>query len=219
MAQNLATLEQNLAIKREFVGRLSTASRTHAETELKLVQPGQHPMDVARVIESKKTAVKALTSTNEVDMMVTYFLERGKYRDACLFVIGCNTNLRISDILQFRWKDILIDENTARLSDVTIEQKTKKFRRLYYNAAIAEAVWLYREHLGHDCNPDDFMFTSDSTKKCYVPLDCRRRKEDRKTVLQTQPMHTRSAARIIRTAAKELGLYTEDRHVATHSMR
>lgn len=194
--------------------------REGIEARRRVVPKGGDPFQVARELELKKTAVRALDSVDEVDMMVSYFLERGRYRDACLFVLGCNTGLRISDILRFRWRDILIDDDRALIKNLTVETKTQKRKVVYFNAAVAEAVWLYKEHLGRQYNRDDYIFVSEGYKKGYVPMDYRNDDpEERIKTLEVQPLHTRSAARIIRNAAKELGLYTGGRHISSHSMR
>ncbi len=62
-----------------------------------------------------------------------------RFRDAMLMSIGCNLGLRISDILQLRWADILQDDTL-----VIKEKKTGKKRSLRINAALRrEAILAY----------------------------------------------------------------------------
>jgi len=62
-----------------------------------------------------------------------------RFRDAMLMSIGCNLGLRISDILQLRWVDILQDDTL-----VIKEKKTGKKRSLRINAALRrEAILAY----------------------------------------------------------------------------
>lgn len=173
---------------------------------------------VARDVASKETAVRGLESTGEINAMVEYFLSRGRYRDACIFVIGCNTGMRVGDLIEFRWRDIC-DENGVFNTVTKIERKTGKRATYKLNQAVCEMVLLYKAHAAN-YHPDAFMFASDSNRKSHVPPGWRRAAEqERMYAIDVQPMHTRSVARIIREAAKELGLYRDDRHVSSHTMR
>ena len=62
-----------------------------------------------------------------------------RFRDAMLMSIGCNLGLRISDILQLRWDDVLGDDTL-----VLREKKTGKTRALRINSALRkEAILAY----------------------------------------------------------------------------
>ena len=55
-------------------------------------------------------------------------------RDLLLFIIGINTTLRISDILELRVKDVSSDYIEIK------ERKTSKIKRIKVNNSIKEAV-------------------------------------------------------------------------------
>jgi integrase len=60
-------------------------------------------------------------------------------RDHLLFVMGINTGLRVSDLLQLKVKDVMADGKAV--SAITIrEKKTGKQKRFGVNKAVAEAL-------------------------------------------------------------------------------
>ena len=59
----------------------------------------------------------------------------GNPRDLCIFILGINTNLRASDILNIKVKQV---RGTKEL--VLKEKKTGKLRRITLNKAVLEAV-------------------------------------------------------------------------------
>lgn len=59
----------------------------------------------------------------------------GKHRDYLLITMGCYFGLRIGDLRQLRWSDVL-----GKTELVLVEQKTKKVRRVTINAKVTEAV-------------------------------------------------------------------------------
>ena len=68
-------------------------------------------------------------------------------RDLCIFVLGINTNLRASDILSLRVRDVRgKDELVLR------EKKTKKIRRITLNDAVKKVI---ENHLASMSDPDD----------------------------------------------------------------
>ena len=72
------------------------------------------------------------------------------YRDYILFVIGINTGLRISDILQLKVADV-------RGTHIVItEKKTNKHKRFYINEQLRKELNKYIEIM----NNDDYLFQS-----------------------------------------------------------
>jgi len=73
----------------------------------------------------------------------------GNPRDLCIFILGINTNLRASDILNIKVKQVRgADELVLK------EKKTGKVRRITINKAIIEAVKVLlasREYADEDC--------------------------------------------------------------------
>ncbi len=69
----------------------------------------------------------------EAMSLIRHLNEDGKYRNAMLISCGCFLGLRISDILQIRWCDLLNRETL-----VIVEKKTGKERHLKVNEKLAE---------------------------------------------------------------------------------
>lgn len=122
-------------------------------------------------------------------------LKSKNLRDWLMFVIGCNTNLRISDILKLRIGDIISPTGKVRTHIDLIEKKTGKRKRIKLNDKIKDAVTEYVASL-QNYTPEDYLFRS--------------RKGENKPISKVQ------AYRIIKQAAKEAGI---EEHVGTHTMR
>lgn len=54
-----------------------------------------------------------IRTKEEIEKMKEYYLTKKDYRDYTLFVIGINTALRISDLLNLKWYDVY-DTQTRR---------------------------------------------------------------------------------------------------------
>lgn len=184
----------------------------------KAVPDGMHPADKAAEMKKNEKRVDALSSVDEIDKFVTFFLERGRYRDALICVLGCNTGLRISDILWLRWKDIFKDGETTHRRE-TICQKNGKYIEYLVNDAVIEAALLYKQNLGRPYNPDGWIFISEGPRTSHVFMWDRTRKvKVKRRVVEPQPMQTTSVSRLITEAAKKSGLF-DGRRVSTHSFR
>ena len=83
--------------------------------------------------------------------------EDGKYRDALLICVGCNLGLRISDILQLKWYQLL-DSDILQIT----EKKTSKGRSLKINNYLhSQALLAYEELCIEDKNR--FIFVAWNT--------------------------------------------------------
>ncbi|MBQ3941291.1 MAG: tyrosine-type recombinase/integrase [Bacteroidales bacterium] len=75
----------------------------------------------------------------------------GHHRDALLVASGCYLGLRVSDLLQLRWMDLLTDELVLK------EQKTGKTRTLRVAASLQKFAASCRRALGGP-SADSFVF-------------------------------------------------------------
>ena len=96
-------------------------------------------MEVVQPIRSKETITRF---KNE--------LLHKSYRDYILFVIGINTGLRISDILQLKVEDV------RRTHIVITEKKTNKHKRFFINEQLRKELNMYIKGM----NNDDYLFPS-----------------------------------------------------------
>lgn len=181
-----------------------------------MIARGDHPTEVCKQFEADSKSTKNFDSRDEVDAFVAYFLKRHRYRDALMVVIGCNMGLRISDIIMLRWKDIAQDVYK------TIMKKTGEPITLPINQAVKEAAALYKLSMKREYDPDGYIFVSEGPRSGYVPPHRRIKGQKLMEGDQTdviQPLRTESASRIMTKAAKEAGLWREDRKISTHAFR
>lgn len=89
---------------------------------------------------------------NEAMTLIDRMAADGRHRDALLIAAGCYLGLRVSDLLQLRWSDLLSAEITL------IEKKTGKQRSLRVAERLQKFAASTRKALG---NPaiDAFVFT------------------------------------------------------------
>lgn len=185
----------------------------------KKVPEDMHPVDYAVAQKEKEKKVEEFASIEELDAFVDFFLRNRRYRDALLTVFGCNTGLRISDILWMRWKDIYENESTFRNHNWTIAQKGAKMQMMVINEAVKQAAQLYRDNLDRPWRMDDWIFISESGRGCYTKMrDRKKPREERAAQVERQPMLVTSACHLMTKAAKDSGLF-EGRRISTHSLR
>lgn len=142
---------------------------------------------------SKTYPIKEMEQINELK---NYFLEKGEIRNYALVVIGLNTSLRISDILNLQWKDIYnFKTGTYRQHICLVEQKTHKNNMIAINGAAISALEIYKESLT-ELEPDTYIFKS--------------------RVGRNRPISRNRAFNIIKGAAEELGM---ESNIACHSLR
>jgi len=85
-------------------------------------------------LKNQSTTCTAL-QWNDAIKLLNHLMEIGQYRFALLFGIGFYSGLRISDILNLTWIQII---NTSTI--VIREKKTKKLRKIYLNDKLQELI-------------------------------------------------------------------------------
>lgn len=91
---------------------------------------------------------------SEAMLLVNRMYDDGRYRDCLLIATGCYLGLRISDLLQLRWRDLLSDEFALT------EMKTGKERHLRVNAALQKIAQSCRKALGRP-SEDAYIFVAE----------------------------------------------------------
>ncbi|MFE8700066.1 tyrosine-type recombinase/integrase [Cytobacillus sp. FJAT-54145] len=117
-------------------------------------------------------------------------LKEQSIRDYLLFVMGINSGLKISEILNLKINDMMDDHGKVKKF---LELDTKVEIPIYINPKVKQALSLYVSSVSPE--QDDFLFKSSKTN---------------------QPITRQQAYRIINKAAKSVGL---DGKIGTHSMR
>ena len=89
-----------------------------------------------------------LKNKEDIQKLKNYFYRKKEYRNYPLITVGLNTALRISDILYLKWKDVYQEEQQNFYSHIYVkEQKTQKNTIILLNAAVKDALLLYKESL------------------------------------------------------------------------
>jgi len=174
-------------------------SRRRLSSELML--PAEEEVIVELANEHTSEPIKRI---GDIDMISEYLIANERYRDNMLFIVGINFGLRVSDLIQLRFAQLINDNLTFKTTFPILEKKTRntrKVRRNRYitiNDAVMDAITLYLEH--NQCKLDDFMFRSESNNGSNA----------------NKPITRKTVDEILKGIAKDLSL---DNKMATHSMR
>lgn len=163
--------------------------------------PAQEEVHIEIANEHTAEPIKSL---DDIERFSKYLISNGRYRDNMLFIVGINFGLRVSDLLQLRFTQLINDDLSFKTTFPILEKKTKNTRKvrrnryLTINDAVMDAVTLYLEHT--QCKLDDYMFRSESNRGSNI----------------NKPMSRMSVDRILKEVASTLHL---DVKIATHTMR
>ena len=120
--------------------------------------------------------VQPIRDKDKIEAMKRALLDSG-YRDYMLFVVGINTGLRISDLLQLQVADV------RDKTHVTItEGKTEKTKRFFLNPQLREEIVNYIQGMGDE----EYLFQSQKG--------------------ENRPISRVQAYRVLSKAAKAVGL-------------
>ena len=146
-----------------------------------------------------------IKSLEDIERISNWYLERRRYRDNMMFILGINFGLRISDLLTLRFSHLIGDDLKFKKTFPILEKKTKNTRKVRknryvtINQAVIDAVTLYLTNTPNVCL-SDYLFRSVSRNGSNV----------------NRPIRRYSAERVLKEAADALCL---DCHVATHTLR
>lgn len=137
-----------------------------------------------------------LKRKEDIKKLENYFYQKKEYRNYLLVVMGLNTALRISDLLQIKWTDVYNKETRQFFHHVhLIEQKTGKRTIILLNSTVKQALKEYGRRI--EKNTDSpFIFFSPQKPE--------------------QPLSRIQAYRIIQRAIKELDIHGQ---ISCHSLR
>ena len=163
-------------------------------------------------------AAQPIKSAKDIIRISQYFLDSGKYRDNMLFIVGINFGLRISDILELRFCDLINPDFTFKDYVTIFEKKTRTTRKkpknriITINSCVRDAIITYLSNTP-EVSLSDYMFTNESRNKKYTLQQ--RNEVSGKNNLST-PMTHQAVDLIIKNATKAIGLQG---NYATHTLR
>ena len=107
--------------------------------------------------ESQMNYVEPIRSLDDIELMSSYLKDWNK-RNYILFIVGINTGLRISDIVELRVHDI------RGWYIVKRERKTKKVQKIRMNVKFKKELMDYVK----DMKPNDYLFKSRNGKNKHI---------------------------------------------------
>ena len=133
---------------------------------------------------------------DELKNFIAYYeVAHPNIRNYTMIILGLYTALRISDVLNLKWKDVYYFEKDCFLDHLLIhEQKTGKVNEIALNSHVIKALDCYRKTRKPDA--EDYIFSKPTTP--------------------AHPLCRSQAYRIVRRAADETLCVT---HVSCHSLR
>lgn len=120
-------------------------------------------------------------------------LFKKSYRDYMLFVVGINTGLRVSDLLNLKVSDV-----RERTHILIKEKKTGKIKRFLINEKLKIEIDEYLKYLNVEKDQDEYLFLSRKYKKT-----------------NPRPLSRNQAWHNLKTVAEKVGI----EEFGTHSMR
>ena len=134
---------------------------------------------------------------DEIESLKEYFCSKNEIRNYVLIVMGVNTALRISDLLQLKWEDVWDFGNQKFKEHIEIkEQKTKKKTNVYINQNCQVSLNELQKHYNYQIEPQFYIFKSRTG--------------------ENRPIGRNRAYVIIKKACEELGY---EGNLSCHSLR
>jgi integrase len=140
--------------------------------------------------------VEPIRSVKKINDLKKYLLGSGNIRNYALIVLGLNSALRISDILNLTWGDVFdFKENEFKTHVYVKEKKTGKNKKFLLNQNATGAILRLSKRLGH-INVFEYIFKSREG--------------------QNKPISRYMAIKIIKEGCKAVGI---KEHIGCHSLR
>lgn len=154
---------------------------------------------------TKEHSAEPIKNMDDIIRISQFLIEKKRFRDNMLFIVGINFGLRVSDLRTLRFSHLINDDCTFRDRFPILEKKTKNTRKhqrnryISINTAVVEAVTLYLENTP-GVHLSDYMFRSASNNGCN----------------ENKPISKQAVDAMLKGVAKDLGL---GNRMATHSLR
>ena len=154
---------------------------------------------------AEEHAAEPIKDINDINKISKYLIDKKRWRDNMLFIIGINFGLRVSDLRNLRFSNLINDDCTFRDRFAVFEKKTRNTRKvkrnryITINNAVMDAVTLYLENTKGICL-SDYMFRSESNNGSN----------------KNKPMSKQAIDYMLKGIARDLGL---GNRMATHSLR
>ena len=181
---------------------ISTVQQSYRKLKAGLIAPATEEVHCEL---AKEHSAEPIKSMDDIIRISQFLIEKKRFRDNMLFIIGINFGLRVSDLRTLRFSHLINDDCTFRDRFPILEKKTKNTRKhqrnryISINTAVVEAVTLYLENTP-GVHLSDYMFRSASNNGCN----------------ENKPISKQAVDAVLKGVAKDLGL---GNRMATHSLR
>lgn len=138
-------------------------------------------------------SVSPIRNLKDIEILKLY-LRQKNIRDYLLFVLGINSNLRISDLLNLKFQDVWIKNKPKEYIELK-EQKTGKHKKIKINDSMSKAIREYVKSLPTFTSSDYLFFSKKNPSK---------------------PISRQQAHFILKTAGQFCGI---DEPISPHSLR
>jgi integrase len=95
----------------------------------------------------KQEFVDPIQSLEDYQKVITYLSSKKNKRNLCMFVFGSSFGMRITDLINLKWKYILNEDYTIKDSMWLQESKRKKVREIKFNPLVKKVIGVYIENL------------------------------------------------------------------------
>lgn len=138
------------------------------------------------------STTQPIRKIEDISNLKNYYLEKEEYRNYFLVVLCLNTALRVRDVLNLKWSDILRSDGKTFKKHISLdEKKTGKHTEIYINKSIKTAAKLYISKCGKQGN--------------YIIVN-----------KEGEPLSRAQAYKIVRYAGENCGI---EERISCHSLR
>lgn len=143
------------------------------------------------------STTQPIRKTEDIERLKQYFYSNGEIRNYALITLGINTALRISDLLQLKWKDVWnYNTHCFKAHVIVSEQKTGKVANIYLNDSCQMCLRELWQSMSEEPTSSEYIFKS--------------------RIGDNRPIGRNRAYVIIKNACRSLGY--ED-NISCHSLR
>lgn len=128
----------------------------------------------------KQEFVEPIQSMEDYQKVINYLSQKKNKRNLCIFVFGTSFGMRITDLVNLKWKYVLNADYSIKDSMWIQESKRKKVREIKFNPLVKQVIGLYIQSLKEQKKSfwmelDNYMFPSQKgfNKPLLVPNTCR----------------------------------------------
>lgn len=175
-----------------------------------------------QVVDTRRShAAEPIKNMEDIYRITDYLVEKKRYRDNLLFIMGINFGLRCGDILKMQVGHVIDPSGHLKEEILLREEKTDKLRKVYMNETVANALKLYLS--GKQIDLNDYLFPSyshNNSDAYYDAIADKERTDGKKYEInggKGTAISVDSAGRILRHLINtELNIPI---HAGTHCMR